>query len=92
MQPLCRTSTIEDRVSRTQYQFTLDSTDTQALGEWTPKLVERNAAIAADTDVSTELQRSGLQAYVEIDRDDARRAWAARVAAINNAITPSASA
>ena len=84
MQPV-QDLTIEDRVSRTQYQFTLDSTDTQALGEWTPKLVERMQQLPQITDVSTELQRSGLQAYVEIDRDAASRVGVT-VAAINNAL------
>ena len=89
MQPV-QDLTIEDRVSRTQYQFTLDSTDPQALGEWTPKLVERTQQLPQITDVSTELQRNGLQAYVEIDRDAASRVGVS-VAAIGTArsTTPS---
>ncbi len=84
MQPV-QDLTIEDRVSRTQYQFTLDSTDTAALGEWTPKLVERLQQLPQLADVTTELQRNGLQAYVEIDRDAASR-MGVTVAAINNAL------
>ena len=84
MQPV-QDLTIEDRVSRTQYQFTLDSTDPQALGEWTPKLVERMQQLPQITDVTTELQRNGLQAYVEIDRDAASRVGVS-VAAINSAL------
>ncbi len=84
MQPV-QDLTIEDRVSKTQYQFTLDSTDPVALGVWTPQLVERLQQLPQLTDVSTELQRSGLQAYVEIDRDAASRVGVT-VAAINNAL------
>ncbi len=84
MQPV-QDLTIEDRVSKTQYQFTLDSTDPGALGVWTPQLVERLQQLPQLTDVSTELQRNGLQAYVEIDRDAASRVGVT-VAAINNAL------
>ena len=84
MQPV-QDLTIEDRVSKTQYQFTLDSTDPVALGVWTPQLVERLQQLPQLTDVSTELQRNGLQAYVEIDRDAASRVGVT-VAAINNAL------
>jgi len=84
MQPV-QDLTIEDRVSRTQYQFTLDSTDVAALGEWTPKLVERLQQLPQLADVTTELQRNGLQAYVEIDRDAASRVGVT-VAGVNNAL------
>jgi len=65
--------TIEDRVSRTQYQFTLESADAEALSEWTPRLVERLSQSRALTDVASDLQDRGLQAYVDIDRETAGR-------------------
>ena len=77
--------TIDDRVARTQYQFTLDSTDPVALGDWTPQLVAALQRLPQITDVSTELQRDGLQAYVQIDRDAAAR-LGVTVAAINSAL------
>jgi multidrug efflux pump len=65
--------TIEDRVSRTQYQFTLEAADAAVLSEWTPRLVEALARRAELADVASDLQDDGLQAYVEIDRDSAGR-------------------
>jgi multidrug efflux pump len=65
--------TIEDRVSRTQYQLTLESPDARALGQWVPRLVERLREIPALTDVADDLQDEGSQTYVEIDREAAAR-------------------
>jgi multidrug efflux pump len=65
--------TIETRVSRTQYQFTLDSADPAALSEWVPRVVERLARLPQITDVASDLQDKGLQAYVDIDRETAGR-------------------
>ncbi|ACE83893.1 multidrug efflux RND transporter permease subunit [Cellvibrio japonicus] len=71
-QPLQELS-IEDRVSRTQYQFTLTAPDISLLDEWAPQLLERLRHEPALADVTTDLQTRGLQAYVEIDRDAAAR-------------------
>ena len=84
MQPV-QDLTIEDRVSRTQYQFTLESADMDALAEWTPRLVERLAQTKELTDVASDLQDRGLQAYVEIDRETAGR-LGITPAAIDNAL------
>ena len=72
MQPV-QDLTIEDRVSRTQYQFTLDTAKLDDLTLWTPRIVERLSRIAQLTDVVSDLQNEGLQAYLEIDRDTAGR-------------------
>ncbi len=72
MQPV-QDMTIEDRISRTQFQFTLESADPEELGIWTRRLVERINSSPALTDVASDLQDRGLQAYVEIDRDAAGR-------------------
>jgi multidrug efflux pump len=72
MQPV-QDLTIEDRVSRTQYQYTLEAADSQLLDEWVPRLVERLAALPELSDVASDLQNQGLQAYVDIDRDTAGR-------------------
>jgi multidrug efflux pump len=72
MQPV-QDLTVEDRVSRTQYQFTLEAADSGLLGEWVPKMVDRMRALPALTDVAVDLQNEGLQAYVHIDRDSAGR-------------------
>src|SRR5438309_1598931 len=65
--------TVEDRVSRTQYQYTLEAADSKLLSEWVPRLVERLSQLRSLTDVASDLQDQGLQAYVDIDRDTAGR-------------------
>lgn len=64
---------IEDRVSRTQYQFSLTTPDSALLDEWVPRVLERLRHEPALADVAADLQNRGLQAYVEIDRDAAAR-------------------
>jgi multidrug efflux pump len=64
---------IEDRVSRTQYQFTLTAPEIALLDQWTPQVLERLRQEPALADVATDLQTRGLQAYVDIDRDAAAR-------------------
>ncbi len=65
--------TIEDRVSRTQYQFTLEAADPAVLSTWTHNLVDRLGRVTQLSDVASDLQDRGLQAYVQIDRDTAGR-------------------
>ena len=65
--------TIEDRVSRTQYQFSLTSLDSDALHEWVPQMVAALNARPELSEVAADLQQRGIQAYVEIDRDAAAR-------------------
>ena len=84
MQPV-QDLTVEDRISRTQYQFMLESPDSAALGIWVPKLVERLRGLPQLADVTSDLQDQGLQAYVEIDRDAAGR-LGITAAAIDNAL------
>ncbi|HIV70339.1 MAG TPA: multidrug efflux RND transporter permease subunit [Candidatus Aquabacterium excrementipullorum] len=64
---------MEDRVSRTQYQLTLTAPEGAVLDEWVPRLVERLRARPELADVASDLQSQGLQAHVEIDRDAAAR-------------------
>ncbi len=84
MQPV-QDLTIEDRVSRTQYQFSVEDADADNLGVWVPKLVERLRASAQLADVASDLQDRGLQAFVEIDRNTASR-LGVTPAAIDNAL------
>ena len=84
MQPV-QDLTIEDRVSRTQFQFTLEDPDANRLGEWVPKLVERLRQSPYLADVASDLQDRGLQAFLDIDRDAASR-LGIRVAAIDDAL------
>src|SRR5690349_11701311 len=84
MQPV-QDLTIEDRVSRTQYQFTLEAADPAELSKWTHLLVNRIAELPQVADVVSDLQDQGLQAYLEIDRDTAGR-LGITPAAIDNAL------
>jgi multidrug efflux pump len=72
MQPV-QDLTIEDRVSKTQYQFLLSSPDTSDLESSTARLLQRLKLLPQLTDVASDLQNQGQQAYVEIDREAAGR-------------------
>jgi len=72
MQPV-QELTIEDRVSRTQFQFALTSPDEKLLHKWVPELVDRLRDLPQLADVASDLQNEGLQAFLEIDRDAASR-------------------
>ena len=72
MQPV-QDLTIEDRVSRTQYQFSLSSPDANLLSTWTQKLVTALSNQPELADVASDLQDKGLQVYLVIDRDAASR-------------------
>jgi len=72
LQPVQELS-IEDRVSRGQYQFALTSPDSALLDEWTTRIVDALHDAPALADVSADLQSDGLQAWVDIDRDAAAR-------------------
>ncbi len=72
MQPV-QDLTIEDRVSRTQYQFTVESVDAGELSTWVHRLTDRLQRVPQIVDVASDLQDGGLQAYVEFDRTTASR-------------------
>ena len=84
MQPV-QDLTIEDRVSRTQYQFTVEDTNPDELAVWVPRIVDRLRQLPQLADVATDLQNGGLQAFVEIDRATASR-FGITPAAIDNAL------
>ena len=84
MQPV-QDLTIEDRVSKTQYQLLLSSPDSAELGSATARLIERLKTLPQLADVATDLQDQGLQAYVQIDREAAGR-LGVTVAAIDTAL------
>ncbi|QXI31732.1 MdtB/MuxB family multidrug efflux RND transporter permease subunit [Pseudomonas promysalinigenes] len=84
MQPVQDLS-IEDRVSRTQYQFSLSSPDADLLAQWSGKLVQALQQRPQLQDVASDLQDKGLQVYLVIDRDMASR-LGITVAQITNAL------
>ena len=72
MQPVQDLS-IEDRVSRTQYQYSIEDADAKELSDWAPKLASKLASLPELRDVATDQQDQGLEANVAIDRDTAAR-------------------
>jgi multidrug efflux pump len=84
MQPVQDLS-IEDRVSRTQFQFSLESPDGALLEEWTPRLVAALRERPELTDVASDLQSDGLQIFLDIDRDAAAR-LGIQISAITDAL------
>jgi multidrug efflux pump len=72
MQPV-QDLTLDTTVSRTQYQFVLESADADALSTWTPKLVNLLRQQPELADVVSNQEDNGLAAYVTIDRDSAAR-------------------
>ncbi len=72
MQPV-QDLTVEDRVSRTQYQYTLEDADGRELNTWVPRLVDKLRTRPELLDVASDQQNGGLQAALAIDRDTAGR-------------------
>jgi multidrug efflux pump len=72
MQPV-QDLTVEDRVSRTEYQYTLEDADAAELNSYTTRLVEKLRSLPALRDVATDQQNSGLETTLVIDRDTASR-------------------
>jgi multidrug efflux pump len=65
--------TVEDRVSRTQFQYTLEDANAGELNVWTARLVQKLRALPELRDVATDQQNGGLQTVLVIDRDTASR-------------------
>jgi multidrug efflux pump len=72
MQPV-QDLTVEDRVSRTQYQYTLEDADANELNVWTARLLEKLRDLPTLRDVASDQQNSGLRTTLVIDRDTASR-------------------
>jgi multidrug efflux pump len=72
MQPV-QNITVDDRVSRTQYQYTLEDPDPNELAEWTNKFVAKLKELPELEDVATDQQPGGLAVSLLIDRPTASR-------------------
>jgi multidrug efflux pump len=64
---------IDARVSRTQYQYTLEDPDLEELQAWAPRVLARLQTLPELRDVASDQQSNGLQLRVDIDRDTAAR-------------------
>jgi multidrug efflux pump len=65
--------TVDDRVSRTQYQYTLEDPDANELNLWTGRLVDKMKQLPQLADVATDQQTGGLAVSLVIDRITASR-------------------
>jgi multidrug efflux pump len=72
MQPV-QDLTVEDRVSRTQFQYSLEDVDPRELAYWVPKFVAKLKTLPELRDVATDQLNDGLLATLTIDRDTASR-------------------
>jgi multidrug efflux pump len=72
MQP-AQDLTVEDRVSRTQYQYSMEDANPDELQTWTTRLVQKLQALPQLRDVASDQQNHGLQVSLAIDRDTASR-------------------
>ncbi len=64
---------VDTRVSRTQYQYTIEDADSIELADWAPKILDALRQEPSLRDVASDQQNSGLELHVEVDRDTASR-------------------
>ncbi len=72
MQPV-QDLTVESRVSRTQYQYSMEDADANELATWAPRLLQKLQSAPELRDVASDSQNNGLEANLVIDRDTASR-------------------
>jgi multidrug efflux pump len=72
MQPI-QDLTVEDRVSRTQFQYTLEDPDVNELNLWTARLMDKLRGLPQLRDVATDQQTGGASTRLVIDRRTASR-------------------
>jgi multidrug efflux pump len=65
--------TVEDRVSRTQFQYSLEDPDPKELSVWVPRFLDRLRALPELRDVASDQQNGGLEARLTLDRTTASR-------------------
>ncbi|HET8891230.1 MAG TPA: multidrug efflux RND transporter permease subunit [Candidatus Angelobacter sp.] len=72
MQPV-QDLTVEDRVSRTQFQYSLEDADASELNDWSKRILDKLRTLPELLDVASDQQNGGLKADLVIDRDTAAR-------------------
>jgi len=72
MQPV-QDLTVEDRISRTQYQYALDAPDKALLDTWVPRLLDKMKQLPELRNVASDQQNNGQGLFINIDRDTAGR-------------------
>jgi multidrug efflux pump len=84
MQPI-QNITVDDRISRTQYQFALEDPDVNELHDWTGKFIDSMKKMPELEDLATDQQNGGLAVSLDIDRVSASR-LGIETATIDNAL------
>jgi multidrug efflux pump len=84
MQPV-QDLTIDDVISKTQYQFIVEDSNPDELADWVTRLVDKLNTLPQLADVASDLSARGLSAYLDIDRDTAGR-FGITPATIDNAL------
>jgi multidrug efflux pump len=64
---------IDNRLARTQYQYTLEDADPKELAEWAPRVLAKLRTVPELADVASDQQEAGLSLALTIDRDTAGR-------------------
>jgi multidrug efflux pump len=72
MQPV-QNITLDDRVTRTQYQYTLEDPDPVELNLWANRFIGELSKLPELEDVASDQQMGGLAVYLDIDRVTASR-------------------
>jgi multidrug efflux pump len=72
MQPV-QDLTVEDRVSRAQFQYSMEDADANELATWVPRFVARLQKLPELRDVASDQQNAGLRAHLVLDRTTASR-------------------
>jgi multidrug efflux pump len=84
MQPV-QDLTIDSTINRAPYNFVLEDANPTEFATWVPKLVQRLSQLPEVTDVASDLQQQGLEAYLVIDRATASR-FGITPATVDNAL------
>ena len=77
--------TIDSTVSRTQYQFVLQSPKLEDFDIWVPRLMDSLQRLPEIVDVTTDMQAKGLSLFIKLDRDAAAR-FGITAASVNNVL------
>ena len=91
MQPV-QDITVDDRISRTQYQYTLEDPDTDELNEWSNKFVAQLKKLPELEDVATDQQTGARAIQLAIDRVTASGSESRQRPSTTPSTTPMASA
>jgi len=65
--------TVDARIARTQYQYTIEDPDPDELAAWAPRMLDEMKRLPALRDVASDQQTAGLELHLAVDRDSASR-------------------